>query len=96
MKRSFTLFSHPDIEQLKLQLLHWSKLYSTTVVLDSNDYASLETDYDFILATDAHTVVQSQNQDDLDSLQTHLYSNPDWLFGLLSYDLKHQLENLQS
>ena len=96
MKRSFTLFSHPDIEQLKLQLLHWSKLYSTTVVLDSNDYASLETDYDFILATDAHTVVQSQNQDDLDSLQTHLHSNPDWLFGFLSYDLKNQLENLQS
>ena len=96
MKRSFTLFSHPDIEQLKLQLLHWSKLYSTTVVLDSNDYASLETDYDFILATDAYTVVQSQNQDDLDSLQTHLHSNPDWLFGFLSYDLKNQLENLQS
>ena len=96
MKRSFTLFSHPDIEQLKLQLLHWSKLYSTTVVLDSNDYAHLETDYDFILATDAHTVVQSQNQDDLDSLQTHLHSNPDWLFGFLSYDLKNQLENLQS
>ena len=96
MKRSFTLFSHPDIEQLKLQLLHWSKLYSTTVVLDSNNYAHLETDYDFILATDAHTVVQSQNQDDLDSLQTHLHSNPDWLFGFLSYDLKNQLENLQS
>ena len=65
-------------------------------MLDSNDYASLETDYDFILATDAHTVVQSQNQDDLDSLQTHLHSNPDWLFGFLSYDLKNQLENLQS
>ena len=96
MKRSFTRFPHPDIEQFKLQLLHWSKRYSTTVVLDSNDYAHLEKDYDFILATDAHTVVQSQNQDDLDSLQTHLHSNPDWLFGFLSYDLKNQLENLQS
>ena len=32
-------------------------------------YAS-ETKYDFILATDAHTVVQSQNQDALDSLQS--------------------------
>jgi para-aminobenzoate synthetase component 1 len=96
LKRSFTRFSHPDIEQLKLQLLHWSKRYSTTVVLDSNDYAHQETDYDFILATDAHTVVQSQNQDDLDSLQTHLHSNPDWLFGFLSYDLKNQLESLKS
>ncbi|MCH1471072.1 MAG: aminodeoxychorismate synthase component I [Flavobacteriaceae bacterium] len=96
MKRSFTRFSHPDIEQLKLQLLHWSKRYSTTVVLDSNEYAHQETDYDFILATDAHSVVQSQNQDDLDALQTHLHSNLDWLFGFLSYDLKNQLENLQS
>ena len=96
MKRTFTRFSHPDIEQLKLQLLHWSKRYSTTVVLDSNDYAHQETDYDFILATDAYTVVQSQNQDDFDCLQTHIHSNPDWLFGFLSYDLKNQLENLQS
>ena len=96
MKRSFARFSHPNIEQLKLQLLHWSKQYSTTVVLDSNDYAHQETKYDFILATDAHTVVQSQNQDALDSLQTHLHSNSDWLFGFLSYDLKNQLENLQS
>ena len=96
MKRSFTRFSHPDIEQLKLQLLHWSKRYSTTVVLDSNDYAHQETDYDFILATDAHTVVQSQSHHAFTALQTHLHSHSDWLFGYLSYDLKNSLENLQS
>lgn len=96
MKRSFARFSHPNIEQLKLQLLHWSKQYSTTVVLDSNDYAHQKTKYDFILATDVHTVVHSQNQDALDSLQKHIHSNSDWLFGFLSYDLKNQLENLQS
>lgn len=96
MKRSFARFSHPNIEQLKLQFLHWSKQFSITVVLDSNDYAHQETKYDFILATDAHTVVQSQNQDALDSLQKHIHSNSDWLFGFLSYDLKNQLENLQS
>ena len=96
MKRSFTRFSHPDIEQLKLQLLHWSKRYSTTVVLDSNDYAHQEMDYDFILATDTHTVVQSQSHHAFTALQTHLYSHSDWLFGYLSYDLKNGLENLQS
>ena len=96
MKRSFTRFSHPDIEQLKLQLLHWSKRYSTTVVLDSNDYAHQETDYDFILATDAHTVVQSQSHHAFTALQTHLHSHSDWLFGYLSYDLKNGLEKMQS
>jgi len=96
LKRSFTRFSHPDIEQLKLQLLHWSKRYSTTVVLDSNDYAHQETDYDFILATDAHTVVQSQSHHAFTALQTHLNSHSDWLFGYLSYDLKNGLEKLQS
>jgi len=96
LKRTFTRFSHPDIEQLKLQLLHWSKRYSTTVVLDSNDYAHQETDYDFILATDAHTVVQSQSHHAFTDLQTHLHSHSDWLFGYLSYDLKNGLENLQS
>ena len=96
MKRTFTRFSHPDIEQLKLQLLHWSKRYSTTVVLDSNDYAHQETDYDFILATDPFSIVQSQSHHSFKALQTHLHSHSDWLFGYLSYDLKNQLEDLQS
>ena len=96
MKRSFIRFSHPDIEQLKLQLLHWSKRYSTTVVLDSNDYAHQETDYDFILATDPFSIVQSQSHHAFKALQTHLHSHSDWLFGYLSYDLKNQLEHLQS
>ncbi|MDG1823658.1 MAG: aminodeoxychorismate synthase component I [Flavobacteriaceae bacterium] len=96
MKRSFTRFSHPNIEQLKLQLLHWSKRYSTTVLLDSNDYAHQETDYDFILATDPFSVVQSQSHHAFTDLQTHLHSHSDWLFGYLSYDLKNDLENLQS
>lgn len=96
MKRSFTRFSHPNIEQLKLQLLHWSKQYSTTVVLDSNDYAQQETDYNFILATDPFSVVYPQDHKGLDALQTHLHSNSDWLFGYLSYDVKNELESLQS
>jgi para-aminobenzoate synthetase component 1 len=96
LKRSFTRFSHPDIEQLKLQLLHWSKRYSTTVVLDSNDYAHQETDYDFILATDPFSVVQSQSHHAFTALQTHLHPHSDWLFGYLSYDLKNGLEKLQS
>ena len=96
MKRSFTRFSHPDIEQLKLQLLHWSKRYSTTVVLDSNDYTHQETDYDFILATDPFSVVQSQSHHAFTALQTQLHSHSDWLFGYLSYDLKNGLEKLQS
>ena len=65
-------------------------------MLDSNDYAHQETDYDFILATDAHTVVQSQSHHAFTALQTHLHSHSDWLFGYLSYDLKNGLENLQS
>ena len=96
MKRSFIRFSHPDIEQLKLQLLHWSKRYSTTVVLDSNDYAHQETEYDFILATDPFSVVQSQSHHAFTALQTHLHSHSDWLFGYLSYDLKNGLEKLNS
>ena len=96
MKRSFTHFSHTDTEQLKLKLLHWSKRYSTTVVLDSNDYAHHETEYDFILATDPFSVVQSQSHHAFTALQTHLHSHSDWLFGYLSYDLKNGLEKLKS
>jgi para-aminobenzoate synthetase component 1 len=96
LKRTFTRFSHPDIEKLKSQLLHWSKRYTTTVVLDSNEYAHQETDCDFILATDPFSVVQSQSHHAFKALQTHLHSHSDWLFGYLSYDLKNGLENLQS
>jgi para-aminobenzoate synthetase component 1 len=96
LKRSCSRFIHPNINQLKRQLLQWSKRYSTTVVLDSNDYGHQKTDYEFILATDPFAVVQSQSHHAFMALEKHLYSHNDWLFGYLSYDLKNSLENLQS
>ena len=96
MKRSYSCFSHPDLQVLKQQLLHWSKRYAATVLLDSNDYLHTKNQYDFILATDPLFQFRQNINNAFEALQKQIDTRQDWLFGYLSYDLKNDLEALES
>ena len=96
MKRSYSCFSHPDLQYLKQQLLHWSKRYAATVLLDSNDYSHTKNQYDFILATDPLFHFRQNINNAFEALQKQIDTRQDWLFGYLSYDLKNDLEALES
>ena len=96
MKRSYSCFSHPDLQVLKQQLLHWSKRYAATVLLDSNDYLHTKNQYDFILATDPLFHFRQNINNAFEVLQKQIDTRQDWLFGYLSYDLKNDLEALDS
>ena len=96
MKRSYSCFSHPDLQVLKQQLLHWSKRYAATVLLDSNEYSHSKNQYDFILATDPLFHFRQNSNNAFEALQKQIDTREDWLFGYLSYDLKNDLEALES
>ena len=96
MKRSYSCFSHPDLQVLKQQLLQWSKRYAATVLLDSNDYPHSKNQYDFILATDPLFHFRQNSNKAFETLQKQIDIREDWLFGYLSYDLKNDLEALES
>jgi para-aminobenzoate synthetase component 1 len=96
MKRVTKTFSVDDLDFLKKQLLSWSQQFREVVYLDSNKNAQNYTSFDFLLAVDAFTVLQTDFQGAFDALKQYQGSMKDWLFGYLSYDLKNDTEILNS
>ena len=83
-------------EQFKRQLLAWSQQFNDVVWLDSNKHASNYSSYDAILAVDAFTSIQTDYNDVFNKLKEYQSITNDWIFGYLTYDLKNDVEDLQS
>jgi para-aminobenzoate synthetase component I len=77
-------------------LLSWSQQFDDVVWLDSNNYNQEYTNYDAILAVDAFTSLQSDYENAFEKLKEYQSVTSDWIFGYLTYDLKNDVEELQS
>jgi para-aminobenzoate synthetase component I len=77
-------------------LLSWSQQFDDIVWLDSNNYNQEYTSYDAILAVDAFTSLQSDYENAFEKLKEYQSVTSDWIFGYLTYDLKNDVEDLQS
>jgi len=88
-----TLF---DPIRFKHQLLHWSKPNREIVYLDSNNHNDPYSSYDCVLALDAFTSVMTDFVNAFEDLKQYQQTTKDWLFGYLSYELKNDVEALQS
>ncbi|PNQ72869.1 aminodeoxychorismate synthase, component I [Hanstruepera neustonica] len=64
--------------------------------MDSNTYNQKYSSYDAVLAVDAFTSIQTDYHDAFGRLKEYQSTTKDWLFGYLSYDLKNDVEDLQS
>lgn len=80
----------------KNQLLQWSQQFEEVVWLDSNEHHQKYSDYDAVLAVDALTCISTDSHQAFDKLEEYQSMSNDWIFGYLTYDLKNDLENLQS
>ncbi|MFB9079417.1 anthranilate synthase component I family protein [Flavobacterium procerum] len=85
-----------DPKRFKEQLLSWSQQFREVVFLDSNSYPDLYSSFDFVLAADAFTSLQTDYFNAFEDLKQYQQNTKDWLFGYLSYDLKNDIENLES
>ena len=85
-----------NIEQFKRKLLQWANTFQEVVWLDSNDYHQTYSNFDAILAVDAFSRLQTGVYQGFDALDRYTKATSDWLFGYLSYDLKNDLEDLES
>jgi para-aminobenzoate synthetase component 1 len=82
--------------QFKQLLLTWAQQFREVVYLDSNDYPELYSSYDCILAVDAFTSIKTDYHNAFEDLKQYQQISKDWLFGYLSYDLKNDIEVLNS
>ncbi|MBO9585810.1 MAG: anthranilate synthase component I family protein [Flavobacterium sp.] len=90
---------HKNIANPKLfkeQLLSWAQQFREVVFLDSNSYPQQYSSFDCILAVDAFTSLKTDYYNAFEDLKQYQQNTKDWLFGYLSYDLKNDIEKLQS
>jgi len=86
-------FNLDEIPQFKERLLLLSKEYQHVSILDSNDYRDSDySEYDLIAGFGAKSIVSSNRFYELEEISKKGL----WLFGFLSYDLKNELETLNS
>lgn len=78
------------------RLLQWSQQFQEVVWLDSNKHSQKYTSYDAVLAVDAFTSITTDSYQAFDKLHEYQSVTKDWIFGYLSYDLKNDLEDLNS
>lgn len=83
-------------QEFKIKLLQWSQQFEEVAWLDSNNYDQTYTNYDAVLAVDAFTLIKTDYYQGFDKLQEYQENTKDWIFGYLSYDLKNDVEHLNS
>ncbi len=94
--RTFHPFPVENTEAFKQQLLAVSNHVKHFCYLDSNNYPNYPySTFGSFFAIDAIDSI-SVNENCLAQLETFQQKHNDWLFGFLNYDLKNEIEPLQS
>lgn len=83
-------------KEFKDQLLHWSQQFREVIFLDSNNYPQNYSSYDCVLAVDAFTSIKTDYHNAFEDLKQYQQQTKDWIFGYLTYDVKNDIEDLQS
>jgi para-aminobenzoate synthetase component 1 len=96
MMRSVKKYQCSLTDESKKQFLLWAQQFDEVIWLDSNHYSQKYQSFDAILAVDAFTAIKTDTHGAFEKLREYQTSMEDWLFGYLSYDLKNDVEPLQS
>ncbi|NMH28764.1 anthranilate synthase component I family protein [Flavobacterium silvaticum] len=86
----------PNPNHFRQQLLEWAQQFREVQFLDSNGYEQTYSDYDCVLAADAFLSLKTDSVNAFNDLEELQKTTKDWLFGYLSYDLKNDVEALNS
>ncbi len=92
-KRTFLI---DDISSFKKRLLAWGQQYETIVWLDSNNHEQSYSSFDSVLAVDEFTSIKTDYLNAFEKLKEYQTYTRDYIFGYVSYDVKNDVENLQS
>jgi len=95
VQRLTASFQVTDKKVFKQQMLHWANQFNICCFLDNNEYSSNHHSYEWLLAAGSVKIF-SPSEDKLQALKEFCADNKDWLFGHLGYDLKNEIENLNS
>lgn len=101
MLRTEKKFSIKQSTRFKALLFEWSQQFNEVIWLDSNHPNPNKSpynlsDFDAVLAVDAHTKIESTYKDAFHKLKAYQEKINDYSFGYFGYDLKNDIEDLTS
>ncbi len=86
-----------NISLLKKQLLNWGNKQTICLALDSNNHNEQHSSFDFLLAVNATSELKlNESKNAFEKLENYYSKTNDYIFGVLSYDLKNDIEVLNS
>lgn len=92
-KHTFTV-KKPN--KFKQQLLAWAQQFETIAWLDSNNYNQTYSNFDGCLAVEEFTSIKTDFEGAFDKLKEYQSYTKDYIFGYISYDVKNDVEKLES
>ena len=92
-----TEFTLSQSQQLNLlsKLSGWAKSFKYVAIYHSNHYPDQYGKYETLAAFGAYRIFQASKQS-LESLKAYQQEQPSWLFGHFGFELKDQLEELET
>ncbi|WP_238989276.1 anthranilate synthase component I family protein [Mucilaginibacter terrigena] len=85
-----------DVALFKQKALAWAAKFDTLCYLDSNSFNDPYGKFDTIIAIGAKAELTTNAGDAFAQLSGFKNANSGWITGFLGYDLKNEVENLQS
>lgn len=86
----------PDLPSFKQKALKWAAAAEVCCVLDSNDYTDRYSKFDLLLAVGSKEILNANSSHKFDDLKAFYDQHKTWMFGLLNYELKNEVEQLES
>src|SRR6478735_6532242 len=83
-------------KSFKQKALAWADTFDVCAVLDTNAYPDTYHQYDLLIAAGAAAEIREQAGHAFDKLKNFYEQHHNWMFGMLSYDLKNEVEALHS
>ena len=85
-----------EVVVFKKKALQWANTFSVCCCLDSNQYLDPYTQYDYLIAVGARDEIQTKESGSFSALRDFYEKHATWIFGLFSYELKNEIEQLSS
>ena len=85
-----------NFKETKIQMLNWANRFNIFCLLDNHQYHFETPAFECLLAAGCKASVSANAGTAFEQLRLFSQQNPGWLFGHFGYDLKNELEELQS
>ncbi|MBC8046715.1 MAG: anthranilate synthase component I family protein [Fimbriimonadaceae bacterium] len=97
MHRIWKSYQTENKEDFRNQLLTYTAQFNEFIFLDSCDNTVYgKNEFDFLLAAGNYKNIQCNAGNTFDALKEFINENNDWCFGYFGYDLKNEIEDINS